>query len=120
MYKSKIYASKRNRQIRNQIYNPLFLIGDQVDKITRKVIEGLNNEINYLELIHIYRTKYQTASENSFFQVQMEYLPKLFICHIIKQDSKDFKDSVIQNMFSDHGGINLGINLLKNCQLFEN
>lgn len=73
---------------------------------------------------------HQTILECSFWQweysAMSEYnfgkclsFPKFFICHIIKQASINFKDLIIQNMFSDHGGIKLEVNEIENIQLFE-
>lgn len=58
MYKVKIGVGKRRNRstIIAEDFNTPFLTGDQIDKIISKVIEGLNNKINQLELIHIYRT----------------------------------------------------------------
>lgn len=54
----------------------LSVIDWTVRKKTNKYMEDLNNTVNQLDLIDIFRILHPTMVEYTFFQVQKEHLPR--------------------------------------------
>lgn len=50
-----------------------------------KAREGLKKAVNILHLLDMYGALFPTMAKFTFFQVLLEYLPKLTICWAIKQ-----------------------------------
>ena len=68
-----------------------------------KDTENLNSTINQLDLIDIHRLHLTTAEHTFFFQVHMEYLPKIH--HILhhKTNLNQFaRTEIIQSVYSDY------------------
>lgn len=72
---------------------------------------NLNNTINQLDPVDIYRTLHSTTAEYTHsFQLYVKYLPKDTIFWAMKYVNKCKRIQVIQSMLSNHNGIKPQIN----------
>ena len=92
-----------------------------MDRSTRQKInketQALNEALNQMNLIDIYRTCYPKATEYTFFSSAHGTFPK--IDHILgyKSNLSNFKKiEIISSIFSDHNAIGLEINKKKTAK----
>ena len=70
----------------------------------------LNNTLDWMDLIDIYRTSHPNATEYTFFSSAHESLSKIdhMVGHKITWNRLE-KTEIISNIFLDHNGLNLEI-----------
>ena len=86
--------------LKGEINNNTIIVGDvntpltAMDRSTRQKInketQALNDTLNQMDLIHIYRTFHPKATEHTFSQVHMEHSLRLIISWATNQTSVTF------------------------------
>ena len=94
---------------------PLTPMGRSTKQKINKETETLNNTIDQLDLIDIYRTFHSKTMNFTFFSSAQRTFPR--IDHILGHKSslgKFKRIEIISSIFSDHSAVRLDVNYRKN------
>ena len=131
IYTTNIVSQQYIRQLlttlKGQIDNNTIIVGDfntpltVMDRSTRQKVnkekQALNDALNQMDLIDIYRTFHPKATEHTFFSSAHGTFSKIDHFLGYKSSLRNFKKTeIISSIFSDHNAIQLEINKKKNAK----